>query len=148
MKSMFWGVLAAAALMAAVPANADDAASVRDFLTRYDRAYESGDFAQVREFIADDYMVVNNGKRLNRAAAEAEYLENVKDGGSIRLDTTVDRVLAADQLATASGTIQWTETDKAGKVDSGTEYFTIVLRRAGEGWTAVNEHLSAVNSDD
>lgn len=141
-------ILIAMLLAIAMPVIADDEASIREFIVRYDQAFEKGDIASIRGMLADDYVVFADGKRKNHAQAEAEFLEDRKDGSKLTLNSTVDRILVADKSAVAIGTIAWTDTDASGTTDSGSEYFTLVLNREADGWKVNNEHISEVETDD
>lgn len=139
-KSLFAIVLGL--LLCCTAALADDQADVRDFIKRYDAAYVARDEATIRGLVAKDYRVVVNGKAKDFATSIAEFTDPKNADSSITLASTVDRVHVAGDLAVAVGTIQWTEDGK-----SGGEHFTLVLRREGGAWRAVEEHVSEVEED-
>lgn len=121
---------------------ADDQADLRDFVSRYDRAYLARDETAVKNLLANDYRVIVEGHVHDRAESLAEMLDPAKTDHPSTLSSTVDRVHVAGDLAVVVGQIHWTE-----GAETGGEHYTLVLRRTAEGWRAVEEHLSAVAKD-
>jgi ketosteroid isomerase-like protein len=140
MKNLF--AFALVLLLWCGAALADDQADLRDFVARYDRAYLARDEAAVRKLLADDYRVVAEGHVHDRATSLAELVDPARTDHPSALSSTVDRVHLAGDLAVVAGQIQWTQADK-----SGSEHYTLVLRRDAGGWRAVEEHLSTVAKD-
>jgi ketosteroid isomerase-like protein len=141
MKTLF--ALTLGLLLCCTAALADDQADVRDFIKRYDASYVARDEAAIRKLVAEDYRVIVKGKAKDFATSIAEFTDPKNAGSTTTLASTVDRVHVAGDLAVAVGTIQWTEKEK-----SGGEHFTLVLRRDGGVWRAVEEHISEVEQDD
>jgi ketosteroid isomerase-like protein len=139
-KSMFAIVLGL--LLCCTAALADDQADVRDFIKRYDAAYVARDETAIRGLVAKDYRVIVKGMTKDFATSIAEFTDPKNANNPTALSSTVDRIHVAGDLAVAVGTIQWTEDGK-----SGGEHFTLVLRREGGAWRAVEEHISEVEED-
>lgn len=125
-------------LLAFTSAKADDNASVRDFVARYDTAYLAGDIATLETLMASNYQVIVYGRLKDRAAAFADFADPERTKPTA-FSSTVDRVIVDGNLALATGTAQWTEDKKSGE-----ELYTLVLKRTAGGWQAVAEHISPV----
>jgi len=125
-------------LLAFTSAKADDDASVRDLIARYDTAYLAGDTATLETLMASDYQVITYGRLNDRATAFADFADP-KRSKPTAMSSTVDRVVVDGNLAFATGTIRGTEDKKSFE-----ELFTLVLKRAEGGWQAVAEHISPV----
>jgi ketosteroid isomerase-like protein len=141
MKTLFAATLGLLLWCGAVLA--DDQADLRDFVSRYDRAYLARDEAAVENLLADDYRVIVEGRVQDRAKSLAEMVDPAKTDHPSAVSSTVDRVHVAGDLAVVVGQIKWTQADKTGG-----EHYTLVLRRGADGWRAVEEHLSTVAKDD
>lgn len=134
-------ILFALLLLAPACAWADGDAEVRAFLAACDRAYLAGDATALAGLLAADYQVVAEGRVRDRGTALASLTAADREAPAA-LDTVVNRVHAARDLAVAVGRIDWTKADR-----KGTEHFTLVLRREGGQWRAVAEHVSDAAKD-
>lgn len=118
---------------------ADDQRDVREFIKRYDAAYLAREEATIRQLVAEDYRAIVNGKTKDFATSIAEFTDPANTSSPTALSSSVDRVHVSGDLAVAVGTIQWTEEGK-----TGSEHYTLVLRRGAGQWRVVEEHISPV----
>ena len=139
MRTLF--AVASGLLLWCTASLADDQAAVRDFVARYDKAYLARDTAGFEGLLASDYRVVVEGKVHDRAGTLSHFADPARTEHPDALSSTVDRAHVSGDLAVAVGRIEWKDGDKAGH-----EHYTLVLRREGGQWRAVEEHISDVAS--
>jgi ketosteroid isomerase-like protein len=132
----------AALLLASTGVFADDRAAVEDLLARYDRAYLAADTKAVGAVLAEDYRAIVDGQTKDRAAALAELADPKREFRPTAVSSTLERVHVSGDLAVAVGRIAW----KSAKGE-GAELYTLVLRREGGAWRAVEEHISEAKPD-
>jgi ketosteroid isomerase-like protein len=130
-------------VIACSPAMAQDDASIREFVERYDRTIVSGDADAVRALLADDYRQIAEGRTHDRDQALADFAKDDYAGRGTTMSSTVDRVEMSGELAVVSGVVNWKQGD-----ESGSEHYTLVLERDGGGWKALMEHVSETADPD
>lgn len=151
MKKLTNIILLTVISVSAAFAQTADEKAILQFINDYDRAYLTKDLTWLEANLADNYAVVMDGKKQNRAQAFADLREKIKTPSKAKLGdlkSVNESVRVAGDFAYASGIITWKDlADGNTETHSGQEHYTLVLERQNGKWKVVSEHISAVRRD-
>lgn len=146
-KLIFIQITIIVSAFAAIAQTADEKTLLK-FIADYDRAYETNDIRFVERNLHEDYILVLDGERKNRAELLAEIRKDIAAPQARKRDlqSTNDSLRVVGEVAVAAGLIDWKESEK-NNTNAGQERYTLIFERRGGRWLLLSEHISSIRRD-
>lgn len=146
-KLIFIQITIIVSAFAAIAQTADEKTLLK-FIADYDRAYETNDIRFVERNLHEDYILVLDGERKNRAELLAEIRQDIAAPQARKRDlqSTNDSLRVVGEVAVAAGLIDWKESEK-NNTNAGQERYTLIFERRGGRWLLLSEHISSIRRD-